>query len=172
MGLGLNIEQNLHIKALSTEGNLVANLEGGTIAIKGDKGDQGEKGENGKSAYEIALENGYDDTKEQWLLSLKGEKGEDGERGLDGEKGVDGITPDIEIGEVKTLQHGEKATVINSGTKEKPIFDFGLPQGEKGKDMFLGMEIIDGDLYILSNDEDNKNPFEIDEEGNLIYIIK
>lgn len=39
---------------------------------KGPKGDTGERGPVGKSAYEIAVENGYPGTAEQWLASLKG----------------------------------------------------------------------------------------------------
>ena len=34
--------------------------------------------QNGKSAYELAVENGYDGTEEEWLESLKGEPGIDG----------------------------------------------------------------------------------------------
>ena len=37
----------------------------GAGAIKGDKG------ENGKSAYEIALDNGFVGTEQEWLASLK-----------------------------------------------------------------------------------------------------
>ena len=37
----------------------------------------------GKSAYEIALEEGFEGTKEEWLASLKGEKGEKGAEGKD-----------------------------------------------------------------------------------------
>ena len=47
----------------------------------------------GKSAYEIAIENGYEGTEQEWLQSLKGkdgEKGEKGERGLQGLKGDKG----------------------------------------------------------------------------------
>lgn len=36
----------------------------------------GRKGDNGKSAYEIAVENGYTGTEEEWLTSLKGNKGD------------------------------------------------------------------------------------------------
>ena len=32
----------------------------------------------GKSAYQLAVENGFDGTKEEWLASLKGEKGDTG----------------------------------------------------------------------------------------------
>lgn len=35
-------------------------------------------GTNGKSAYEVAVENGFEGTEEDWLLSLKGTDGEDG----------------------------------------------------------------------------------------------
>lgn len=36
------------------------------------------KGAEGKSAYEIAVENGFEGTEEEWLASLVGEKGENG----------------------------------------------------------------------------------------------
>lgn len=35
---------------------------------------------SGKSAYEIAVENGFQGSEEDWLLSLKGEDGKDGTR--------------------------------------------------------------------------------------------
>ncbi len=60
---------------------------------KGDQGIQGEKGETGatgKSAYEIAVENGFVGTEEDWLASLKGETGAAGQNGQDGKNGVDG----------------------------------------------------------------------------------
>lgn len=47
----------------------------GAVGAKGEKGDTGERGqdgENGKSAYEIAVVNGYVGNEEQWLASLKG----------------------------------------------------------------------------------------------------
>lgn len=43
-----------------------------------------------------------------------------------------GVTPNITIGTVTTLEAGQQATVVNSGTKENPIFDFGIPKGENG----------------------------------------
>lgn len=39
------------------------------------------EGAEGKSAYEVAVENGYEGTEEEWLESLKGEKGDDGKDG-------------------------------------------------------------------------------------------
>ena len=43
--------------------------------IQGPKGDTGEKGEKGSSAYEVAVEEGFDGTVEEWLISLRGERG-------------------------------------------------------------------------------------------------
>ena len=43
-----------------------------------------------------------------------------------------GVTPNITIGTVTTLEAGQQATVVNSGTKENPIFNFGIPKGENG----------------------------------------
>lgn len=49
-----------------------------------------EKGKDGKSAYEIALENGFVGTETEWLESLKGADGKDGINGKDGSDGVPG----------------------------------------------------------------------------------
>jgi hypothetical protein len=38
----------------------------------------GRKGEDGKSAYQIALDNGFIGSETEWLASLKGEKGDNG----------------------------------------------------------------------------------------------
>lgn len=44
----------------------------------------------GKSAYEIAVDEGYSGTEEQWLESLKGAPGDEGPQGPPGEKGEKG----------------------------------------------------------------------------------
>lgn len=48
-------------------------------------GGGGEQGKDGKSAYEIAVEQGYKGTVEEWLKSLKGEQGIQGEKGDKGD---------------------------------------------------------------------------------------
>ena len=51
------------------------------------------KGDPGKSAYEVAVEQGFVGTEEEWLESLKGQdgaQGPQGERGPQGEPGVSG----------------------------------------------------------------------------------
>lgn len=47
---------------------------------------------NGKSAYEIAVINGFDGSEEEWLLSIKGEKGDKGDVGIGATHSWDGET--------------------------------------------------------------------------------
>lgn len=42
---------------------------------KGDRGPQGIQGVDGKSAYQLAVDNGYSGTITEWLANLKGESG-------------------------------------------------------------------------------------------------
>lgn len=42
------------------------------------------QGADGKSAYEVAVANGFSGTESEWLLSLKGADGKDGANGIDG----------------------------------------------------------------------------------------
>ena len=62
----------------------------GAAGVKGDKGAQGiqglpgkdgAKGADGKSAYEVAVSNGFVGNEAAWLASLKGEKGDKGDAG-------------------------------------------------------------------------------------------
>ena len=81
------------------------------------EGPQGEKGERG-------------------LQGEKGDKGDKGEQGLQGEQGLkgdNGLTPNITIGNVTTLEPNQQATVTRRGTDANPIFDFGIPKGENGE---------------------------------------
>ena len=48
---------------------------------------------------------------------VKGDTGEQGVQGIQGVPGNDGVTPNIQVGEVTTLPDGA------------PVFDFGIPKG-------------------------------------------
>ena len=80
--------------------------------------DVSEAGPQGLSAYEIAVQNGYSGTEEEWLNSLKGQNGS---------------TPTITIGTTQTLSAGSNATVSKTGTTLNPVFSFGIPQGIQGE---------------------------------------
>ena len=96
---------------------------------QGEKGDAGERGADGsdgaagKSAYEIALQNGFVGTETDWLESLKGQKGDTGEPGAKGEPGEKG-------------ERGEKGDTGETGEKG----DTGAP----GKDGVNGTDGKDG----------------------------
>ena len=107
----------------------------GLKGSKGDKGDKGDKGNNGvagKSAYQIAVDNGYIGTESAWVASLKGDKGDKGDtgargiQGLQGEQGPkgdkgdqgnDGFTPIITFNNEKT-----EMTVRGKTTTDKVDF--------------------------------------------------
>ena len=71
---------------------------------KGDKGDKGDPGTDGadgadgKSAYQIAVEKGFEGDETAWLASLKGEKGADGVVGKDGADGKSAYQIAVEKG--------------------------------------------------------------------------
>lgn len=97
------------------------------VGVKGDKGDKGDKGEDGVIIFEEL-------TPEQ-KATLKGDKGDRGEQGLPGEKGEkgdNGITPNIKVGKVVTLEPTEQANVERVGTLENPTFNFYIPRGLDG----------------------------------------
>lgn len=83
----------------------IYNGEKGDKGQDGKDGKDGQNGTDGKSAYQLAVEQGYSGTLQEWLLSLKGEPGQNGQDGADGQDGTDGtdgadgqngITPHID----------------------------------------------------------------------------
>lgn len=81
------------------------------------------QGAEGKSAYQVAVANGFVGDQSAWLASLNGEDGQDGD---------DGAAATITIGTVTTVAAGEPATVTNVGTSNAAVLDFEIPQGEDG----------------------------------------
>ena len=72
--------------------DLMNNMEKGIEDANNRTMTPGPQGENGQSAYELwkAQEGNSDKTEEDFLNSLKGEKGDAGEQGPQGEKGDQG----------------------------------------------------------------------------------
>lgn len=120
--------------------------EKGDKGDKGDTGNAGTNGQDGKSAYQIAVDNGFVGTEQEWLTSLKGQdgtngtNGTDGQDGSDGQDGQDGITPhidqtskhwmigDTDTGVVAEGKDGSDATVnvINNNPIVSGITDLDL----------------------------------------------
>lgn len=77
----------------------------------GADGQDGVNGSDGKSAYEIAVENGFVGTESEWLVSLKGSDGKDGVNGKDGADGQDGINgSDGKSAYIIAVEHGFTGT--------------------------------------------------------------
>ena len=115
-----------------TWNNLVAlSILEGKQGPKGDKGEQGLTGATGPQG-EKGPKGDKGERGEQGLQGLPGKDGTNGINGQDGANGQDGITPNISIGTVTTLEAGQQATVTREGTNENPIFNFGIPKGESG----------------------------------------
>lgn len=86
---------------------------------KGAKG-SGTAGPQGKSAYQVALDNGFVGTESQWLASLNGEDGDDGNAAT------------IGVASVTTGAPGSSASVTNVGTSSAASLAFALPRGDGG----------------------------------------
>lgn len=77
----------------------------------GADGQDGANGSDGKSAYEIAVANGFTGTEFEWLVSLKGSDGKDGVNGKDGADGQDGINgADGKSAYIIAIEHGFTGT--------------------------------------------------------------
>ena len=70
----------------------------------------GTSGTAGKSAYEIAVDNGFVGTETEWLESLKGSDGKDGKNGKDGNS-VTLITKDSNENIIFTFSNGQTQTI-------------------------------------------------------------
>lgn len=113
-------------------------------------------GLKGESAYEVAVENGFEGTEEEWLASLVGPQGQQGIQGVQGPQGIQGATgpqgetgatgatgatgpqgetgatPDFSIGTVSTGAAGSQAAASISGTAAAPVLNLVIPKGDQG----------------------------------------
>ena len=149
----------------------------------------GGSGTAGKSAYEIAVDNGFVGTEAEWLESLKGA---DGDNGITPH--IDSVTKNWHIGTVDTgiLAEGTEGTTFtpsvsatgdlswsNDDGKENPAtVNIKGAKGDRGDsgvttpiNGFFTMYVDgDGNLWVLSED-DLTNTFEYDEAtGNLYFV--
>jgi hypothetical protein len=83
-GDGFIVEENGHLFVFNGNDFVDAG------EIKGPQGEKGEQGEKGKSAYDIAVEEGFEGDVDEWLDSLVGKDGAAGQQGEQGPKGEDG----------------------------------------------------------------------------------
>ena len=155
----------------------------------GELGGGGGSGTAGKSAYEIAVDNGFVGTETEWLESLKGADGADGVT-----PHIDSTTKNWHIGAVDTgiLAEGTEGTTFtpsvsatgdlswsnDDGKKNPATVNIKGAKGDRGDsgvttpiNGFFTMYVDeDGNLWVLSED-DLTNTFEYDEvTGNLYFV--
>ena len=134
------LAQKTHVE-LGDVDERIDNINGGGSGTPGPQGD---------SAYEVAVNNGFSGSEEEWLESLQGAdglngndgadglNGNDGADGLNGNDGADGLNGNdgaaatITVGSTTTGNPGDDAAVSNSGTTSAAVLNFTIPKGEKG----------------------------------------
>lgn len=106
---------------------------------------------NGKSAYEIAVANGFEGSETEWLESLKGERGTDGingKNGIDGQNGTDGIG----ITSTEINASGELVLTYSDGSTANVGVVVGA-KGDKGDKGDTGATGADGQDYVLTEND-------------------
>lgn len=121
----------------------VENEEDSRLYLKGDtewkfiSDLSGAQGIQGLSAYQVAVQHGFKGTEDEWLISLKGEKGETGPKGDKGDTGEKGATG--ERGP-QGLQ-GERGLQGVQGEKGEPGIQGPVgPKGEQGEQGIQGIQ--------------------------------
>lgn len=126
----------------------VENEEDSRLYLKGDtewkfiSDLSGAQGIQGLSAYQVAVQHGFEGTEAEWLISLKGEKGETGPKGDKGDTGEKG-----ERG--PQGPKGETGTGLN--LKGELDSETELPQEGVSGDAWL----ISGNLYVYVGENGN-----------------
>ena len=120
----------------------VENEEDSRLYLKGDtewkfiSDLSGAQGIQGLSAYQVAVQHGFEGTEAEWLISLKGEKGETGPKGDKGDTGPKG-------------DKGDTGSGLN--IKGELDSEAGLPQEGVSGDAWL----ISGNLYVYVGENGN-----------------
>jgi hypothetical protein len=111
----------------------------GDQGIQGRQGVQGIAGANGKSAYEIALETGFVGSKEQWIASLKGQKGDD--------TGYNKAYVDNKYDGLAALVNANKGNIDRLKTRPQMV-EFDIGWGQKMKVWKLGYYVFWSTVYV------------------------
>ncbi len=119
---------------------------------QGVPGINGENGIDGKSAYDLAVEKGYNGTVEEWLASLVGEAGVAGENGANGQSAYEIAVKNGYTGtEIEWLASlvGAAGTNGNNGSNGKSAYELACENGFTGSlsewlDSLVGKDGADG----------------------------
>lgn len=135
----------------------VENEEDSRLYLKGDtewkfiSDLSGAQGIQGLSAYQVAVQHGFEGTEAEWLISLKGEKGETGPKGDKGDTGEKGaVGPKGEQGEqgIQGIQ-GPQGEPGPQGPKGDTGSGLNI-KGELDSESQLPQEGVSGDAWLIS----------------------
>ena len=146
----------------AVEAKDVAFSDNKSLQEKLDNGELGGgSGTAGKSAYEIAVDNGFVGTEAEWLESLKGVDGTDGTTFIPSVSATGDLSWSNDDGK-------ENPATVNIKGAKGDRGDSGVTTPING---FFTMYVDeDGNLWVLSED-DLTNTFEYDEAtGNLYFV--
>ena len=101
----------------------------GPVGPKGDTGEQGPQGEVGPKG-------------EQGIQGLKGDKGDTGATGATGANGRDGITPNISIGTVTTVEPDAQASASLTGDVSNLKLNLSIPKGQQGDSSVIADTLV------------------------------
>ena len=131
------MESGVVITIVDADGETSATLHNGA---------NGEKGTDGKSAYQIAVEQGYQGSESDWISSLKGDKGEKGNTGAKGNPGQDGA--DGKSAYAIAVEHGyedsEEKWLLSLKGEKGDTGERG-EKGEKGDPGDRGLQGVPGE---------------------------
>lgn len=126
----------------------------------------------GKSAYEIAVENGFEGSEEEWLESLKGINGDDGKNGKDGKDALG-------IKSTEIAPNGHLMITLTDGT----VLDAGYVRTEREDTSteapvlsVNSINLLTGDTYIINSDRpvsyksDNEAAILVAENGFVVAV--
>lgn len=162
-GTGTYLDGTLNLSFKNLKGQTGDVGPQGPIGIQGNTGPKGETGATGPAGPQG----------EQGIQGPRGEtgpagpQGETGPQGPQGPKGETGTTPDIQIGDVTTLNPGEQATASITGTPENPILNLGIPKGADGSGGGSG-----GDSGLLEQVDVPGEGKSIDIDANKVYVFE
>lgn len=124
----------------------------GPAGPAGAPGRQGVAGKDGKSAFQIAVDNGFSGTEAEWLSALHGATGANGESAyqiavdngfsgteaewLSGLKGATGLAATISVENSVQVPFDDNPYVVNVGTSQDAILRFGIPAGMPGESAY------------------------------------
>ena len=138
----------------STEGAVITKDDISVTEETSPSASVGEDLPRGKSAYEVAVENGFSGTETEWLASLKGATGAPGANGKDG---TDGKTPYV----------GDNGNwFVGSDDTGKPSRGAKGDKGEKGEKGDTGAQGIQGEQGIQGVQGEKGDKGEKGEKGD------